>query len=73
MKDNALIVTVKRLKGEDDYRTFSVRIRKDTLSALEKVSIESGRSRNELIGIFLDYALANCKIEKEDSHEPILY
>ena len=42
MGDNALIVTVKRPKGEDGYRTFSVRLREPVVSQMDDISRETG-------------------------------
>ncbi len=58
-----LIISKKSLKGEDGYKTFSIRIKDETVSNLDKLSKESNRSRNELINILLDYAIKNCEIE----------
>ena len=49
-------------KGEDGYRTFSVRIKEETVNKLEKISKETNRSRNELINILLDYGVDNLEI-----------
>ena len=49
-------------KGEDGYKTFSVRIKDSTVKELETISNKCNRSRNELINIFLDYAVKNCEI-----------
>jgi len=59
-----LIVTVKRAKGEDGYRTFSVRLRESVVSRMDNLSRETGRSRNELISMFLEYALEHYKLER---------
>ena len=61
--DNKLIINKKNLKGEDGYKTFSVRIKDDTVAKLNKLSEETNRSRNELINIMLDFALDNCKVK----------
>lgn len=53
----------KLLKGEDGYKTFSIRIKDDTVNKLDTLSKESNRSRNELINILLDYAIENCEIK----------
>ena len=62
-KDN-LIVKPKHPKGEDGYRVFSIRIKEETVAKIEAVAEQTGRSRNELIGQFLEYAVDRCKIEK---------
>lgn len=58
-----LIINKKSLKGEDGYRTFSIRIKEDTVNNLDELSEKTNRSRNELINILLDYALKNCEVK----------
>lgn len=58
-----LIINKKLLKGEDGYKTFSIRIKDDTVKNLERLSEETNRSRNELINILLDYAIRNCEVK----------
>lgn len=58
-----LVISKKALKGEDGYKTFSIRIKDETVAKLDKLSKESNRSRNELINILLDFAIENCEIE----------
>lgn len=58
---------VIRRKGEDGYRTFSVRIKEDTVARIEEVAAKTDRSRNELIGTFLEYALDRCVVEDSRS------
>lgn len=57
-----LVINKKPLKGEDGYKTFSIRIRDDTVNHLEELSQLTNRSRNELINILLDYAIENCEV-----------
>ena len=56
-------ISKKSLKGEDGYKTFSIRIKEETVSNLDLLSKKSNRSRNELINILLDYAIDNCEVE----------
>lgn len=58
-----LIINKKGLKGEDGYKTFSIRIKDETVEKLDELSKESNRSRNELINILLDYAIENCEVK----------
>lgn len=62
MKDK-LIINKKNLKGEDGYKTFSVRIKDETVSKLNALSKETNRSRNELINILLDFAIDNSEVK----------
>lgn len=65
MEHDELIIKPKRPKGEDGYKVFSVRIKDDTVARLDEIAAQSGRSRNELIGLFLEYAIQRCKVEAE--------
>ena len=47
----------------DGYKTFSVRIREDVVQRIDEISAQTGRSRNELIGILLEFSLDRCSIE----------
>ena len=57
------LVIKKRLKGEDGYKTFSIRITDETTENLNRLAKETNRSRNELINILLDYAIENCEVK----------
>ena len=58
-----LIINKKSLKGEDGYKTFSIRIKDETVANLDKLSEQTNRSRNELINILLDYAIKNSEVK----------
>lgn len=60
---NKLIINPKSPKGEDGYKTFSIRVKNDIVEEVEKIAFTTGRSRNELIGILLEFALHNYKIQ----------
>ena len=64
VKENATIKIQRKpyMRGEDGYKIFSVRIRNETASALEELSQRSNRSRNELIGMILEYAVNHTDI-----------
>ena len=57
-----LVINRKDLKGEDGYKTFSIRIKEETVEELNSLSKETNRSRNELINILLEYALSNIEV-----------
>lgn len=59
-----LIIKKKKLKGEDGYKTFSIRVKDETVNELDRISQETNRSRNELVNILLQFAIQNCKIQK---------
>lgn len=69
MADNnkKLVIKKKSPKGEDGYKVFSIRIKEELVESINLLAHKSGRSRNELISILLDYAINNCVIDSEES------
>ena len=65
MNSKSIVISKKtNSKGEDGYKTFSVRIKEETARQLDEISVKSNRSRNELINIFLEFVVSNCEIEE---------
>lgn len=62
-----LVITKKALKGEDGYKTFSIRIKDETVEQLNRLSSESNRTRNELINLLLDFAIQYCEISDDET------
>ena len=50
------------IKGDDGYKTFSIRIKDETVERLDKIADETNRSRNDIIGLMLDFGIHNCEI-----------
>ena len=50
-------------RGEDGSRIITVRIKEETLAALDEIAKESNYSRNELINIILSHGVQNIEIE----------
>lgn len=59
-----LLIT-KKLRGDDGYRVFSVRLKTDTLEQINTLAEDTGRTRNELIGMLLDFALEHSEVVGE--------
>ena len=57
------LILSKKLKGEDGYKTFSIRIKEETVEKIDALSDMTNRTRNELIGILLEYAIENCEVK----------
>lgn len=64
--DNKDLVIQPKLRGEDGYKTFSIRVLKGTVDRLDDIAARTGHSRNELIGMFLAYALDHCVVEADE-------
>lgn len=60
MEENVLKIEVKRYKEETVV--ISTRIPKDMLQDIDLVAKETGRTRNEIITMFLDFSLKNTEI-----------
>lgn len=60
MKKEPLVI---KKRGEDGNRVISVRIKEDTLAALDNLASETNYSRNELINIILTYGVENIEIQ----------
>ena len=60
MKNEALVI---KKRGEDGSRVITVRIKEDTLTALDQLAAETNYSRNELINIILKHGVENIQIE----------
>ena len=63
MQEKLKISKKNKLKGDDGYKVFSVRIKDSTVKELETLTQTTNRSRNELINMLLEYALEYVEIE----------
>lgn len=63
MKDKLLIT--KKLRGDDGYRIFSVRVRSDILDKINGLADDTGRTRNEIIALLLNFALEHSEVVNE--------
>lgn len=60
MSENILRIETK--KYTEESVVISSRIPKDMLQDIDFVAKETGRTRNEIISMFLDFALKNTEI-----------
>lgn len=65
MSEKLKIKKRSALKGEDGYKTFSIRIKDETFEHLEKIAKETNRYRNEIINMMLDFGIKNCEITED--------
>lgn len=64
MKEKLLLTRKCPLKGDDGYKTFSVRMRVSTAEKLDRLAGKTDRSRNEVICTLLEWALDNTEINE---------
>lgn len=67
MTEEKLVIRLKRLRGEDGHKTFSIRIKSELFEDISNISIQTGRSRNEVINTLLEFAVEQCVIQEEES------
>ena len=64
MANDKIVISKKSgLIGDDGYKTFSVRVKDATVAQPDEIARTTNRSRNELVNILLEFAVANCEIE----------
>ena len=56
---NKLIIPKKK----NDCKVFSVRVNENIVRKIDEIGAKTSRSRNEIINIFLEYALNNLSID----------
>lgn len=61
---NAITITKKNSRrGDDGCKVVSVRMKDELVERLDELSVQTNRSRNELINILLNAAIDIVKIE----------
>ena len=55
-------ILISRKSGEDGHKVVSVRMRDETLAKPDDLSVQTNRSRNELINLLLEEALKDVTV-----------
>jgi predicted DNA-binding protein len=63
MSDKKLIIKPHRFGGET--AVISLRLPKEMLSVIDQVASETGRTRNEILVMSMEYALDNMEINEK--------
>ena len=63
MIDKKLIISPRKYKGETSV--VSARLPVDMIKVLDKIAENTGRNRNEIVALCLEYALDNLTIASE--------
>ena len=61
MTDKKLIIPQKKYKG--DSSVVSVRLPADLIKSLDSISAKTGRTRNEIIQMCLEFSVENIETE----------
>lgn len=65
MSEKLQIKKRSALKGEDGYKTFSIRIKDETAERLDEIAKQTNRYRNDIINTMLEFAINNCEIMED--------
>lgn len=60
--DKKLIITSKKYRGET--MVVSSRLTNELVKELDKIAEKTGRTRNEIVQLCLEFAVENLKIEE---------
>lgn len=55
---------VIKKRGDDGYKTFSIRIKNETVDKIDIIASETNMSRNQIIQEMLDFASDKIEIQK---------
>lgn len=61
--DKKLVVTSKKFKGET--AVISARVPLDLVKSLDEIAEKTGRTRNEILMMCLEFSLENLEINEE--------
>ncbi|NLN49017.1 MAG: ribbon-helix-helix protein, CopG family [Clostridiales bacterium] len=64
--DKKLIITSKKYRGET--MVVSSRLKNELVEELDKIADKTGRTRNEIIQLCLEFAVDNLEIEEGKSN-----
>ena len=62
MSKEKLIISSKKYRGESTV--VSIRLPEDLVKSLDKIAVETGRTRNEVIQKCLSFAVDNLEIKE---------
>lgn len=58
-------LVIQRQKYENETSVISMRMPKGMLADIDKIAAETGRTRNEILMLSIEFALENIEIEKK--------
>ena len=64
MNNKKLIISSRKYKGETSV--VSARLPIEMIKAIDHVAKQTGRNRNEIIALCLEFAIDNLTIDKEE-------
>ena len=64
MAEEIRITKKNTRRGDDGYKIVSVRMKDETIARLDSLSVQTNRSRNELINLLLEAAMDIVKVEE---------
>ena len=63
MGNNITIISKDKQKAGSEYKIVSVRMQESLLNQLDDISVQSNRSRNEIINLLLESAVNMVEVQ----------
>lgn len=65
MHETLKISKRNRANSKNGYKMFNAKVKDSTIDALNMISKETNRSRNEIVNMILDFGIANLEVTDE--------
>ena len=69
MADEITIERKSSLRGDDEHKVISIRVKNELISRLDRIASEANRSRNEVINLLLEAAVSIVKVKGCEKNE----
>ncbi len=67
MDSKKLVISTRKFKGETSV--VSARLPVEMITTLDKIAEDTGRNRNEIISLCLEYAIENLTIDVDNKEK----
>lgn len=67
MDSKKLVISTRKFKGETSV--VSARLPVEMITTLDKIAEDTGRNRNEIISLCLEYAIENLTIDTDNKEK----
>ncbi|MFQ8599468.1 MAG: hypothetical protein ACLSAP_01985 [Oscillospiraceae bacterium] len=64
--ENILKLTKRRAVKPLTHRNITIRLQVETCEMVDRIGEQTGRSRNEIVNLFIEYGLRHCVIQDPD-------
>ena len=63
--DNELFIPNKKhLKGEDGFKSMTIRSKSEIVDKIDHIAYATNNSRNTIVNMILEYGIKHCKFDE---------